>query len=275
MKLCDALSYLLNHLGIYYVSDIVQIALFVFITYRFTMFLHQSTAPRLTHYFNLWATSYVISYWLNWYPCIILLLFLAPLLFISFMIFHQERIHKNFIASRQVKEDHGGTLASDWVETLIKGCLKANMQKKEIRFVIQRHDDITSLFIVPIIINALLNPTLISFILSHVPNTNTETLLINQQGILLGTEAFYKNKETSNDWDTNAHLITKANDCIAVLCHASSMHFQVIAQGLSLYNLSATDTTRLIKSIIYKTHLEGKSNEARKYSSRNSTNTES
>lgn len=246
------LTHWAQSLGIYSIGDCLQIIFFMAIVYRFSTFLDTRTTKTLLTYFNAWACSFIISYWFQQQTLSLFLLFIGPLLIIGLLILHQERIQKNVIAARKIIRPSKELSSLNWIDILIKGCLQASMHNHTIKILLQRADCIEEFVETAIPLNAHLNEPLYSFLINTISYHPHNCILFNDQGIILGLDVQWIGIHGPIDWNTFAEIITMHNDTIALSCDQASMLFHVTAQGKTLNNLSATDSTHMLKTMIVK-----------------------
>ena len=120
--------------------DPLEILFFITIFYFFSLWLKKDRQKNLLFYFYCYCCVIIIAFYAQ-LPTLSTMLFLsAPVALMLFILVHQETLQKNFISLKNASAPK--ILPTDWLEELLRTCLVAINNNKEVLCVIEHRNNL-------------------------------------------------------------------------------------------------------------------------------------
>ncbi len=251
----EILTYLMQVFFTLPYKDLIEIFFFSTVMYYVLVWLSKDTEKNLLLSFYGYCFLFFVAHYGD-FPVIRFTLFMtAPAVALIFIIMHQQTLQKNFVfpfkSSPTPSERH------HWIDELMKCCLMALNQHREIILVIERNDHLKSLIHAPYFIYAELKKDVFDILLEkHIPN-NEYMIWINQQGKLVAINGIWRtevdeawlSKEAQNMhmWKQHALFITSRTDAIMFKVNPLTRSFDLVIAGQIQEGISAEQAALLLK----------------------------
>lgn len=238
-----------------YIKDVIEIIFFTNVIYFFSLWLKKDTSHNLLIYFFSYCAMFCFATLLNLATVVTFLIYSAPIVLLLFIIFHQELLQRNFITLTNTP------IASfdiaDWPEQLIRACLHAINNNKELICVIEHRADLRPFLKTPLLFNSPLAQNLLTLLIDSNGFDQQKVLWCNAQGKLVGINGEWQ--ITANEtwqsaivntlpaWKQDALLMTLKTDTLIFRVDPSKRAFDVIIKGANYENLAAHQTLLLLK----------------------------
>ncbi len=241
-------------------QDSIEILFFSVVIYSFIKWLNRDHDKKLLASFYVYSLLIGISYYAQLTTISLALLVGAPLLLLFYLIMHQEKLQKNYIAYKTIKT---AKKSSDhWVDELLRVCLLALNKNKEIICVIERTDALEQFLKTSCIFNADLKTGLLDLLLQGTVDTNAPTMIwVSDQGQL---RAFDVMPTISVDrdwltpdfallpqWQQEALFLSTKTDAIIIAISSFKRVFSLIINDTKVEELTAAQACALLKRYVY------------------------
>ncbi|MGZ6251205.1 MAG: hypothetical protein ACXWL2_04195 [Candidatus Chromulinivorax sp.] len=263
MMTFQSLIYFANsYLQIYHITDCIEILFFIFIIFKISTWLSKDYTKPLLLYFYTYFITLFTSYFFQLTTIYQLMLVSAPIYFILLIVQHQKNLQKNFILTQQKPLTPAKIMHKEWVENLIRACLVACHQKKNITCVIEQNDSLETLINKPFLLNISIQKQIIDLLLESVSFDIHKLILVDNQGTLMSINAiwsdlimhelFFHQVQELELQKECAKIATTKSD--AIIIHINSQHqLHFIAhQGKIIEHITIDQMLKLIKNILYK-----------------------
>lgn len=239
--------------------DALEILAFSFIVHRFLRWLNEDQHKNLVLYFYGYCGAVFASHYMHLTILSQTLLIAAPVFLCIFVVMHQHTLQKNFVALKKIQP----TQATDhWIDELIRASLYAMNKSRNLIWVIERKDSLDAALQAPCLFYADLKKDLVDLLLET--QTTHETILWAQQtGKLVACNVSWQSNEDQTwlspeaaqlpEWQQQALLVSAKTDAIIVHCCALTRLVSIVTQEKSIDNLSAHQTTLLLKRMLGQT----------------------
>lgn len=240
-----------SFLDIYTLSDFIECTLIIIsLFFLFSWLKKDTTALFLPIMYGWFFMLAITEYW-NLPTLYLLMIVSTPILAIFLIIFHEERLQKNFVMFKT----HYLTCPSiDWVAHLFK-CLLTQMHKKHLSIiVIERNDSLRDHLSVQEIIETPLTFTILNLIF-HAESKPFTSIWIRADGKIYGSGL--SGKKLTSDHDNSyqslleyACLLTTHSDALVIRPVAESGLFDLYMNKHYLTAISADHAFRVIKKVL-------------------------
>ncbi|MCX5921968.1 MAG: hypothetical protein NTX86_01440 [Candidatus Dependentiae bacterium] len=235
-----------------------EIILFSTLIYYFSLWLKQDKQKNLLFNFYGYCGILLGSYYLQ-LPTVTYLLFItAPIAVMLFILFHQDVLQKNFVTLRNIMPARMGD--ADWLETLVRSCLVAANNNKEIYCVIEHKDSLVTLLNTPLALYTDIQKNVLSMMLESVTFEQHNMLWVNSTGRLLGINATWNNSlhDTPNaesvkdmlPWQQDALFFTAKTDAVVFSINPIKRTFSIVTQGKTFNDIPAPHALKTIQKYL-------------------------
>ena len=245
---------------LYAIQDLIEIAIFIYITYKCLLWLKQD------HTKNLLIGSYsymAILIAAHFCSCNILfstLLLATPICIIFALIIHQKQLQKNFILSSKIKATLAATPQKNWLESLIQSCLIAAHQQKNIVCIVERSQHLSPLLQTPFILQVPIQQDITNFILSSSKISDSCLLWIHESGTIysinvawgdvLLNELILKPRNAQSLLQEAALLLTEKTDALVFSIHTTSDTHTIWYKGSCIKQTTVQHMLQFIAKIL-------------------------
>lgn len=232
--------------------DALEILFFSSAIYYFSRWLKKDRQKNLLFYFYAYCLLVFCTYNLSLTTLHYALILFSPMLFMIFVLIHQNTLQKNFITLRNLiaapKSNH------DWLETLIQAALININNNKEIICVVEHTDTLQDHLTTPLALHAEIKKELLDIIIASQSFDHAHMVWLNTQGTLLGINArwkisaeFYIDETLQHSWKDEALFFTTKTDALVFKTDAAARSFDIIHQGKMFEKVSADKTLAYLK----------------------------
>lgn len=237
----------------------VEIIALSTIIYYFSLWLKHDKQKNLLFYFYSYCAVFLGANYAQ-LPTVSYLIFLtAPIAIMLFILFHQDTLQKNFIALRNVTPINIHN--NDWLETLVRSCLVATNNNKEIYCVIEHTQSLATLINTPLALTLDVQQNLLEMMLESSTFEQKQLIWVNSHGKLLGINATWNTSEHAQGdyaqipaWQQDAVLCTSKTDAIVFSISPINHTFSIVAQGKIFNDITALHALKTIKKYVTATH---------------------
>lgn len=229
--------------------DSVEITLLWMISYGMLRWLAADTQKPLVSYAYSYALLSGIAYCLNLEALTTLLIGGAPVIFLLFVILHQETLQKNFIALRAIKAKIPA--ARSWLDELIKSVLYALSLNTPLTCIIERRDSVKNFFTGTLIHGALSHEFLQAIL------ETAQIIVIDDRGTVISHDAritvfpdaqwMTAEVELLERWQQEAIFITSKTDAIVFHADPVTRLCDIVINGKIVHHISASHAHALIR----------------------------
>lgn len=232
----------------------LEICVFSFLFYRFSLYLRQDRTKNLLPYFYGYCAIAIASYFFQLSTLSYALFLFGPAAVCLFILFHQETLQRNFIALKQLAPQSPAFI--DSIETLMRCMLIALNKKQEVSVLIEYHDSMDEFVVCDSSINSALNYDLLLLLLESPSFDSKKMLWVTQTGIIRGFNASWQ-EMISNKSSIGATQLPSARDlhawyssktdCLIFELDPAMRTFTVTAHGNTKPNLTSQQVLQMIK----------------------------
>lgn len=253
------IQFFLHEFGIVSFKDGIEIVVFSVVMYYFLLWLHKDQQKNLLAIVYSYYGIGISAHYCSLTTISTLLWYTAPGALLVFIILHQETLQRNFIMLKRITKPVQEP--TQWIDELMKLCLNALNNKKELICVIERTDSLRDLLETPGTFYADIKKETIELLLEKQVCNQQKFVWLNQEGKLLAINAHWKvhlHKEWISDdgqalaqWKQDALFITSKTDALLFKINILSRSFDIINNGVLHEHNDAHQTAILLrKSII-------------------------
>lgn len=242
-----------TNLHIFSWHDCLEIAIISSIVYAFIRWLSHDQQKNLT----AWWYGYCLLLFCSSYGGLAIvhlaLCCAAPVVVVTFILIHQQTLQKNFITLTALTPRRHPT--TDWLETLIQGCLHALNKNREVVCIIERNDALDTFLSANAVFNAEITHELLELLTKH---EGAVTLWTTHAGKLhalnptwrWSTDELWAADEvkTLQTWKQHALLVTSKSDAIMFTLSPATRLCTLITQGKIVNDLTAHQAFALLKT---------------------------
>lgn len=237
--------FLSETLNIYNFKDILEILLIsIFINY-FLKWLIADKQKNLVYWFYNYCLLVFITTYFQLQAINYLLLNFSPVILILFIVLHQEKLQKNFITLKRFKNQEESI---NWFEEFTRSILGLLNSKKEIIFLIERHDNLKELIKTSCIFYADFKKEIFEIVTQKHISSNDHLIWLNQEGKIVAINCVWNlnideqwitsQAQLVHKWKQDAIYISSKTDAIIFKVNNLSRTFDLIFQGKLLENIS-------------------------------------
>jgi len=248
-------EYFFGYNAFFYWRNIVEILFFTFLIYYFSVWLQKDRCKNLLPYFYGYCFLTLFSYFTQLTTMSYVLFLFAPVAVMLFITIHQKTLQKNFVALKNItpaKHIHG-----QWPEILIRSCLVALNDNKEIQCVIENKDSLEDFIESQLILQANIDQTLLQILQESDTFDQHKMIWLNTQGKLVGLNTSIKkdilqdtaNEENPNlhDWKENAILLSEKTDSLFLRILPTKRTFDLVFNGKLVDNINANNALHILQ----------------------------
>lgn len=248
-------------LAIFSIKDVIEILCITGGLYSFSLWLKQDLQKPLVLYFY-GACSIIITAHLIDLPTISnTLTVLYPTIIMLFILVHQKSLQKNFVTLKNWQPSQ--ITNTNWLETLLRSCIIAANNKRQISCIIEGHDSLNELVSAPFEIKSKLQPELLDVLLNSAGYDQHKMIWLSSTGVLLGINTEWQlldsivdnNESELDNWQKNCLLFTGKTDALAFRLNPVSKCFDIVTEGTLLEKVPMDQTIKLMKRHFIKKDL--------------------
>ncbi|MBP6891984.1 hypothetical protein KBB68_00225 [Candidatus Babeliales bacterium] len=181
-----------DQLGLYSIQNYIEVVIFSFIIYKILQWLAQDHTKHLLLYVYAYAIVMITSYTTSCTTLFWTMFLCAPVVMIASIILHQKQLQKNFILASSKDLTPHTLPAKNWLGLLIRSCLLAAYQKKQLYCIIERTNHLAPVLHNHCPLHLALQQNVIDLIFSSNALHNPTVLWLTQTGILNTFNATWK-----------------------------------------------------------------------------------
>ncbi len=251
------------HFDVYRWQDGVEILLISVLFYYLSLWLSQDKQKPLLSLFYGYSSALIIAEYSNLVTISTLLLLFLPIMFVTFLIIHQNTLQKNFISLHTITPSKKPS--ADWIETLVRAGLTAASDNKTFTIIIEKKDALETIVTSQHTLNAPLSLELIRLITTSPLYKSEQMLWIDTYARIHAFNALWqKNSVTEwlsqevqeqESWLREALFFTKKTDALFIKLIPSTRTFTLIAHGKIVQHALAHHAFNAIRTYLgYTTH---------------------
>ena len=187
-----------DQFGLYSIQNYIEVLILSFITYKILSWLAQDHTKHILLYVYAYAAFMIASYATSCITLFWILFVGMPLVALTTIVLHQKQMQKNFILASSKDLTPNSIPAKNWLEILIRSCLLAAYQKKQIFCIIESTDHLASALHSPTHLHLSLKQDIIDLIISSTALENPSIIWISQSGIMYTVNATWKETITNH-----------------------------------------------------------------------------
>lgn len=253
---------------IFKLTDVIEISFFSILFYSFSVWLSKDKQKNLLPTFYLMNVSLIFTnitcmqtiynFLINFWPAIITL----------FILVHQNILQKNFITLKNLSPIKNNNI--DWFENLMRSCLMALNNKKELIVVVEGKDSFENFIDSSFTIKTSINQELLTALINSPSFDNKKMIWISYNGIL---QAINSNWNIQNDiiWpDDNQHsmegfkqdaiLFTSKMDALVFKTNLNKRTFDIVVCGKLIEDVAPNNAINIVDQFIKKIQISKKEN---------------
>jgi hypothetical protein len=226
--------------GIFYWKDIMEVLFFSSIIYYFSIWLKKDKKSNLLISFYSYCAIFLIASLVHLPTITAFLFYTSPLVFMLFIIVHQEIVQRNFVTLRK-SVIQNNTELSDWLENLIRATLHAMNNKKQLICIIEHRSQLAPFIKAPFLFNSPIDQQLLTLLIDSDGYDQQRMIWCTTGGTLISINASWnilhdelwktEHVKGCESWQQDALLMTNKTDAIIFKANALQRTFDVIAQG--------------------------------------------
>lgn len=251
-------NYFFNYNSPLYWRDLVEILFFSSLFYYAAIWLKKDKQKNLLPSFYGYCIAAFGAHYLGLTTISYAMFLFSPAVAMVFILVHQERLQKNFVALKNITPAR--RIQLDWLETLIRTCLRTINDKKEITCIIEQQNSLADFLETPLQFNARLEQGLLDILLASPTFDQQRMIWVNTHGQLVGINAAWVKQVESHNldlqikelpaWKQRAIFFTTKADAIVMHINPTSRTFDVVLNGMVVDRMHATKTLELIKKYV-------------------------
>lgn len=255
-------------LMIFSLYDCIEIIVLATALYYFMRWLAQDKQKNLIVWFYGYCTLLCGSFYLGLQTVHFLLLAASPVVFMLFIVIHQQTLQKNFITLTSLSPKALPT--THWLEELIQGCLHALNKNREVFCIIERTDSLEQFLATNCVFNAEITQDLLEQLVIKTAHEGVVTLWVNHAGKLHGFNPTWRTTpdeiwvtqdvKALHAWKQNALLMTEKSDALMFTLSPTTRLCTIIIEGKIVNDLSAHHAFALLKNYCSLTSKSGEQN---------------
>jgi DNA integrity scanning protein DisA with diadenylate cyclase activity len=233
--------------------DSLEILILSSFVYYFLRWLKKDTQKNLTVTFYAYCALFATSYYAELPLLFSLLSSTVPLALTLFIILHQETLQRNFVMFKRplAKEAQ----KASWIDELMRGCLTALNNNKELIILIERNDSLKNLLYAPCLFYADLKKDIFDIMAEK--HTPEYMMWVTHDGKFVAINASWRinlheewvSKEAAalHKWKQDSIFISSKTDAIIFKVKPLTRTFDLITQGKVFEDLSSEQLLALIQ----------------------------
>ncbi len=235
--------------------DAIEIIFFSSVIYYFSRWLVGDKQKNLLFAFYGYCIALIAAFHFNLSSIATLLFIGSPIIAVIFILLHKETLQRNFITLKNVIPAQA-PVQEHWLESLMRSCLIAMNNNKELLCVIEQKDSLVELLDTRFFIDAPLHKGLLDLLLENSSFESKKIVWITQNGLLRAINAEWKLTEQESHfpaqnnmpaWKQEASFISSKTDAIIFKASAEQRLFDVIVEEKHFEQLNTSTMIKLIK----------------------------
>jgi hypothetical protein len=252
---------ILYRLAIFGFKDVIEIFSISAGLYYFSMWLKQDKQKSLVLYFYS-INSLMIAGHLASLPTLnSALTMLYPSILMLFIVIHQRSLQKNFVTLKNIQPAQ--ITNHNWLEILLRSCIIAANNKRQISCLIEGHDTLNELVSAPFEIKSTLQPELLDALLTSTSYNQHKMIWLSSTGVLLGINTEWQLLDSIvdnpaselDDWQRNCLLFTTKTDALAFRLNPLTKKFDIVTEGVLLEKIPTDQAIKLMRKHFIKKDL--------------------
>jgi len=256
MKLFEIIQeYFWGYNAFFYWRNTIEILFFTLLIYYFSVWLKKDRHKNLLPYFYGYCFLALFSHVTQLTTMSYFLFLFAPVATMLFITIHQKTLQKNFVALKNITP--AKRILGQWPEVLIRSCLVALNDNKEIQCVIENKDSLEDFIESPLILHANMDQTLLHILQESDIFNQHQMIWLNTQGKLVGLNTTIKediildltNEESPNihSWKENAILLSSKTDSLFLRILPTKRTFDLVFNGKLVDNINANNALHILQ----------------------------
>lgn len=247
-----------HRLAIFCTKDVIEIIVITSGLYYFSIWLKHDQQKPLVGYFYGINILIIISHLAN-LPTLnsAMTVIYSPILML-FILVHQRSLQKNFVALKNIKPVQ--TINHNWLEILLRSCIIAANNQRQIYCLIEGTDALSSLVNAPFEIKSKIQAELLDILLNSPMYNQYKMIWLSSTGVLLGINTEWKlinstpNNQTNevDDWQKDCLLFTAKTDALAFRLNPHTKKFDIITEGILLEKVPTDQAIKLMRKHFIK-----------------------
>lgn len=247
-----------DQLGIYCYQNYIEIFIFSVVIYKMLRWLQQDHTKHLILYVYAYATFMIGSYIFTYTTLCLTMFLVMPLAIMMCIIAHQKQLQKNFILASNKDLTPYTLPTKNWMDLLMRSCLLASYQNKQIFCIIERTDHLASMLTNSCNLYLPIQQEILDLILSSNALHTPSIMWITESGIINSVNATWKETvldellHADNHHQAAIKLITSKTDAIVWSIDPTTRLATFWHQGKSLQQITIDQLMTSCKQILYK-----------------------
>ena len=244
----------------FYLSCLAEIYFFSTIVYLFSVWLKSDKRHNLLLYFYTYCMVFALASFLDLSTIRLFLWYSCPVVFILFIIFHEEILQRNFVTLHN-KQTLISPYCTHWLENLVRASLYTMNNNKSLYVVIENYSDLKPFMNSDYIFNSPLSLELLTLIVDSAHFDAHKIIWCNSQGKLIGINSSWSiavPDETPHaipSWQQEALLMTLKTDTIIFKVNIQDRNFDIVLKGTLYHTIQATQVVPFIKKHLPLSHI--------------------
>lgn len=238
-------------------KDAIEITFLSITIYLFLLWLKKDKQHNLIIYFYSYCSIFCFSWLLDLAIINQFLINSTPIIVFLFVIIHQDILQKNFVSfyNKPFSFSHE---ADDWLENLLRSCLHAINNNKQLIVLIEHGSDLKPFLKTDFIFNSIIAQKLLTLLIDSNCFDQQKMVWCTSQGKLIAINAEWvsnisitsKTKDIPT-WQQDALLMTLKTDTIIFKADSSKRLFDIVVKGELFENISAHNAVLFIKKQLF------------------------
>jgi DNA integrity scanning protein DisA with diadenylate cyclase activity len=235
--------------------DSIEILVVSGFMYAFLCWLKKDTQKNLTYAFYAYSILFCGSYYAHMGTLHYLLLTGTPCAFILFIVLHQETLQRNFVMFRRAPK--GLQELSSWTDELMRGCLTALNNNKELVIVIERNDSLKNVLYTPCLFYADLKKDIFDILVEKHICSHDYMLWVTHEGKLAAINASWRinldeewitqEAQALHKWKQDGIFISSKTDALIFKVKPLTRSFDLIMQGKIAEDISSEQLLAILQ----------------------------
>lgn len=260
-------EYLFKQMHFFGWRDCVEVFFFSTVFYYFSLWLKHDNQKNLLSYFYTYCGITLGAYALQLTTISFFMVLASPMVFVLFVVFHQDILQKNFVALKNIKPAHKAPV--DWLDTLVRVCLIAINNNKEVLCVIEHSDNLDAFLEKSYPLKTDIDKELLNIVMQSSVFDQRKIIHINTYGRLLGINAAWstqldeqwitKEAKELHKWQQDALWVTSKTDALVLKTTPKTGSFVLIVRGKKYEKIKAANIKKFVNNYLAPTDKKGDS----------------
>lgn len=247
-----------DQLGLYSYQNYIEVFIFSFVIYKMLRWLQQDHTKHLVLYVYAYATLMITSYIFACTTLCLTMFIFMPLAILICIIAHQKQLQKNFIMASHKDLTPYTLPTKNWMEFLMRSCLLAAYQNKQIFCILERTDHLASMLQNSCNLYLPIQQEILDLILSSNALHTPSIIWLTESGIINSVNATWKQSvldellSSHNQYQAAIKLMTSKTDALVWSIDPTTRLATFWHQGKSLQQITIDQLMTSCKQILYK-----------------------